>query len=135
MTSLSAWFTGRLAGIGPKIVAGRIGHASMAYIFAIYTHKSTGKKTWPGCCSALGGRAPGAGPLTSAPHPSTAYAQTASELLLSFRVSPASGSIESHDRAPVAYDDEMPVTYLNFATIRMHNIFRTVARSDNNRHL
>ncbi len=31
------------AGIDPKIVADRIGHAKMAYTLAIYTHKSTGK--------------------------------------------------------------------------------------------
>jgi integrase len=31
------------AGIDPKIVADRIGHANMAYTLAIYTHKSTGK--------------------------------------------------------------------------------------------
>jgi integrase len=31
------------AGINPKIVADRIGHANMAYTLAIYTHKSTGK--------------------------------------------------------------------------------------------
>ncbi|HLH84099.1 MAG TPA: tyrosine-type recombinase/integrase [Trebonia sp.] len=31
------------AGVDPKIVADRIGHANMAYTLAIYTHKSTGK--------------------------------------------------------------------------------------------
>jgi hypothetical protein len=31
------------AGVDPKIVADRIGHATMAYTLAIYTHKSTGK--------------------------------------------------------------------------------------------
>jgi integrase len=31
------------AGIDPKIVADRIGHANMAYTLAIYTHRSTGK--------------------------------------------------------------------------------------------
>jgi integrase len=31
------------AGIDPKIVADRIGHANMAYTLAIYTHKSAGK--------------------------------------------------------------------------------------------
>lgn len=31
------------AGVYPKIVADRIGHANMAYTLAIYTHKSTGK--------------------------------------------------------------------------------------------
>jgi len=31
------------AGIDPKIVADRIGHANMAYTLAIYTHKSTGR--------------------------------------------------------------------------------------------
>lgn len=31
------------AGVDPKIVADRLGHANMAYTLAIYTHKSTGK--------------------------------------------------------------------------------------------
>jgi integrase len=31
------------AGIDPKIVADRIGHANMAYTLTIYTHQSTGK--------------------------------------------------------------------------------------------
>jgi integrase len=31
------------AGVDPKIVSDRIGHANMAYTLAIYTHKSTGK--------------------------------------------------------------------------------------------
>jgi site-specific recombinase XerD len=31
------------AGVDPKIVADRIGHANMAYTLAIYTHKSTGR--------------------------------------------------------------------------------------------
>lgn len=31
------------AGVDPKIVADRIGHANMAYTLAVYTHKSTGK--------------------------------------------------------------------------------------------
>jgi hypothetical protein len=31
------------AGIDPKIVSDRIGHANMAYTLAIYTHPSTGK--------------------------------------------------------------------------------------------
>jgi hypothetical protein len=31
------------AGVDPKIVADRIGHANMAYTLAIHTHKSTGK--------------------------------------------------------------------------------------------
>jgi len=31
------------AGVDPKIVADRIGHANTAYTLAIYTHKSTGK--------------------------------------------------------------------------------------------
>jgi hypothetical protein len=31
------------AGVDPKIVADRIGHANMACTLAIYTHKSTGK--------------------------------------------------------------------------------------------
>jgi integrase len=31
------------AGVDPKIVSDRIGHANMAYTLAIYTHPSTGK--------------------------------------------------------------------------------------------
>lgn len=31
------------AGIDPKIVSDRIGHANMTYTLAIYTHPSTGR--------------------------------------------------------------------------------------------
>jgi len=31
------------AGVNPKIVSDRIGHANMAYTLALYTHPSTGK--------------------------------------------------------------------------------------------
>jgi integrase len=31
------------AGVDPKILADRLGHASMAYTLQIYTHRSTGK--------------------------------------------------------------------------------------------
>lgn len=31
------------AGIDPKIVSDRIGHANMAYTLQIYTHRSTGR--------------------------------------------------------------------------------------------
>jgi hypothetical protein len=31
------------AGVNPKIVSDRIGHANMSYTLALYTHRSTGK--------------------------------------------------------------------------------------------
>jgi integrase len=47
------------AGVDPKIVADRIGHANMAYTLAIYTHKSTGKDR--GAAETVAGVLPGTG--------------------------------------------------------------------------
>ena len=63
--------TGPDAGVDPKIVADRIGHANMAYTLAIYTHKSTGRdrgaaETGAGYSWGPGGRARSARPPTSA---------------------------------------------------------------------
>ena len=58
------------AGVDPKIVADRIGHANMAYTLAIYTSRpgriGRRPKPWLGCCSAPGGRATSATQSTSA---------------------------------------------------------------------
>jgi hypothetical protein len=70
------------AGVDPKIVADRIGHANAAYTLAIYTTSRPGRtgarpKPWPGCCSAPGGRARSARPSTSVPRPRAGSAQHA----------------------------------------------------------
>ena len=61
------------AGVDPKIMSDRIGHANMAYTLAIYTHPSTGKDRDAAgkVAGMLGQPCAKCGPRTSAPGPKT----------------------------------------------------------------
>jgi len=78
------------AGVDPKIVADRIGHANMAYTLAIYTHKSTGKdrgaaETVAGVLLGAGWTCAGCGAVYIGTAPNNELCRTCSESALYHR--------------------------------------------------